>query len=157
MNPDTHEHLTLGERIAMARGMAHNLKNGKPLTQRELATLAGVSPAQISRIESNGRKSSSKTVELAEALGVSFLWLHKGTGPILDNDKNRLIEGGSRVESVEQPDEAQASFPSTALQKKLKQLEALLPVMNLSDSQIEELISEMVSKAMAMHAEKTSK
>lgn len=64
---------TLAERLIKAR-------TDRGLTQTELAKRAGVSQSTIGNLESNTRKSAKKIAAIADALGVSALWLSDGKG-----------------------------------------------------------------------------
>lgn len=50
------------------------------LTQKELAERAGVSQSVISRLITGKDKTGTRSGVLSHALGVSFDWLHYGTG-----------------------------------------------------------------------------
>lgn len=50
------------------------------LTQKELAERAGVSQSVISRLITGKDKTGTQSGVLSHALGVSFNWLHYGTG-----------------------------------------------------------------------------
>lgn len=64
----------LASRLADARKEAQ-------MTQQDLAKKAGCSQGLLANIESRMQKSSSFVPQIAEALGVSALWLAKGKGP----------------------------------------------------------------------------
>lgn len=76
---------TVSERLAWARDVAE-------MTQRELATRAGVSSVCVSTLES-GRRQGTNTLtlrKLAVALGVTVGWLAYGEGePVKGRKKGR--------------------------------------------------------------------
>ncbi len=72
------ESATIGQRIKQVR-------EDVPLSQRELATAVGVSSAQLSRIENGHSMPRPLTIRnIADALGVRWGWLAKGTGDMRD-------------------------------------------------------------------------
>lgn len=68
---------TVGSRLKKARKYAG-------LTQVELAKKSGSKQGVISDLESGRNESSTKLVEMAEAMGVSAKWLATGEGNMLD-------------------------------------------------------------------------
>lgn len=64
---------TYGQRLKSARQAAK-------LTQEQLALKAGLRQGTISELENDNYAGSSKTAELAEALGIDALWLAQGIG-----------------------------------------------------------------------------
>jgi len=66
---------TLAERLAWARAK-------KEVSQERLATLAGVSQSTIGNLEAGIRSSARKLPQIANALGVSALWLAEGVGEV---------------------------------------------------------------------------
>lgn len=76
---------TLSERLAYA------LSLNKGMSQYDLADAAGLKQPSIAKLLSGGSKSSTKTVQLANALGVSPEWLSEGRGdPIPGKNENPL-------------------------------------------------------------------
>ena len=72
---------TLAERLVWARTQ-------KELSQSELAKLAGVSQSTIGNLESGLRLSARRIANIADALGVSALWLAEGVGEISARGQN---------------------------------------------------------------------
>src|SRR5690554_1187631 len=67
--------MALGKRLKEARTQAD-------LTQGQLAERVGMTQAAIGALETRDSQRSSKAAELADALGVSLLWLVSGKGPM---------------------------------------------------------------------------
>ncbi len=91
--------MALGQRLKEARKLAG-------LTQERLAELVGMTQAAIGALEKRDSQRSNKAAELAEALGVSLLWLVSGSGPMLEEDARkarqevRQHDSGYRWESL---------------------------------------------------------
>ncbi|KRB73461.1 hypothetical protein ASE07_06305 [Noviherbaspirillum sp. Root189] len=66
--------MSIGKRIREARTEAG-------LSQKQLATKAGVSQSAISQLETGESQAASSTASMAAALGVNALWLESGKGP----------------------------------------------------------------------------
>lgn len=66
--------VTIGDRIKAER-------EGRNLTRKDLAALAGVPYPTLAGIENSDQSSSTKLHDIARALGVSPKWLETGRGP----------------------------------------------------------------------------
>jgi DNA-binding XRE family transcriptional regulator len=75
----TKERTEFGERLLLARKRAG-------LSQAELGSRVGLGQTAIAEAESTGL-GTTKTVQIAEALGVRAQWLADGTGPMLTDDQ----------------------------------------------------------------------
>ena len=62
------------------------------LSQSDLARMIGVKPQIIQYLCNKNVKSSRFTFELAEALGVDYMWLSTGSGSMRSNDSNTVQE-----------------------------------------------------------------
>lgn len=87
---------TFAERLREAR-------EAKGLSQSELARLVDISAQAIQAIEAGRVQSSRATPKIAEALGVSAIWLSDGTGDMVTIDKD------SGIINQEQPTTFQSS------------------------------------------------
>lgn len=79
---------SLGARLRFARKQAG-------MTQKQLAKKVGMSQSNMSELENNQYPSSSYTAQLADALGVSGIWLAEGRGPqtlTREEDRNDIPE-----------------------------------------------------------------
>ncbi|EHK0752622.1 helix-turn-helix domain-containing protein [Vibrio parahaemolyticus] len=74
---------SVGGKVKLFRERA--LFTPKPLTQKELATKAGVDQAIISRIEKGNVKAMDHLGKVARALGLTTSWLITGEGEPLKN------------------------------------------------------------------------
>ncbi|CAH6966401.1 HTH cro/C1-type domain-containing protein [Vibrio chagasii] len=83
----------LSERVKWARQRAT-----PPISQSKLAEVIGVTPATINKLESGSLKSSSKIVELADALKVSVHWLKTGKG----NFEQSVTASGFRLKFLDE-------------------------------------------------------
>ena len=66
--------MTIGQRIKKTRLEF-------PMTQKELASKAGIAQPTLSELERGDSSGSSHLASIAAALGVSALWLEKEKGP----------------------------------------------------------------------------
>lgn len=82
-NPD----MSIGKRLKEARSEAG-------LSQKVLATKAGVSQSAISQLETGESGSATNIGSLAAALGVNALWLETGKGPKRAGDPDSNVEAG---------------------------------------------------------------
>lgn len=79
MNTYTKTKNSFAERLLKARVHAG-------MSQKELITKVGMAQSTYSKLEQEGH-GSSYTAQIAEACGVSILWLAAGTGDMLDAEK----------------------------------------------------------------------
>ncbi len=83
---------TLAERLTWARTQKH-------LSQEALARLSGVSQSTIGNLESGLRLSARRITNIAEALGVSAIWLAEGVGSPTSTEaaEVRTVSGKRKV------------------------------------------------------------
>lgn len=85
---------TLSKRLAEAR-------KDKGWSQEELARRAGCSQSLIGNLEAERQQGSAKLPQIADALGVSALWLAEGKGPKRHETADRPAEIGEMVIDME--------------------------------------------------------
>jgi transcriptional regulator with XRE-family HTH domain len=96
---------TLAERLAWARAK-------KDISQERLATLSGVSQSTIGNLEAGLRSSARKLPQIANALGVSALWLAEGLGEI-NQSVNKSVSTNGYALSPEEMIELVSLFCKT--------------------------------------------
>lgn len=74
--------MALGQRLKQARKLAG-------YTQEQLGERVGLTQAAIGALEKRDSQRSNKAAEMAEALGVSLLWLVSGSGPMLEEEARK--------------------------------------------------------------------
>jgi len=109
---------TLRERLIWARGQKSQ-RQGREVTQQDLASLAGVTQGNIAHLESGRTLTSRNLTKIATALEVNPSWLADGKGdPYAGTGVGTLqmTEGvGGRVEVADESDERFVQVPMVKL------------------------------------------